>query len=1152
MNAGADPRRIAQDNQRLAADPLVSAFVSASAGSGKTKLLTDRLLRLMLAGAEPGRIQCLTYTRAGAAEMRLRLQKRLGAWVTAGDDVLDAALADLALAPDAALRGAARALFARVLDLPGGMRIDTIHAFCQSLLRRFPLEAGLPPRFDLVEDAAARPLCEASQEAAMLAAEPAVLDVIAPQIDLAMLDKTLGKLRDSRGLLGPWLAAGIDALCAAQRRVLGLGAEEDEEFVLRAAINDLDLPHLRSVLAQVGAHATETIRAKLVRPLAFLAGTKPHDPRGWHEWASYFLKAGELPCAEKNLLSADARRAHPELAALLLDEQRRVCATIEKLRSVRVAELSAAMMALALPAVAGYERAKQQAGKLDYGDLISYARELLRDPGAGWVLYKLDGGLDHLLLDEVQDTAPDQWRIADALTAEFFAGAGARESALPRSIFAVGDHKQSIFSFQGAAPEAFAYWREHMQGRAEAAGQAWRNVPLEVSFRSTGPVLALVDAVFARAECAMGVGEERLRHIADRAGDAGSVTLWPVAPYVKPDAREPGERSGAEKVAAALAGWIAGEIERGALLESAARPVHAGDFLVLVRNRGAFGHALLRELKARQVAVAGLDRMMLVDQPAVADLLVLCEALLLPQDDLAVASVLTSPLGGLDDAGLMALALGRRGSLWEALRARADERPAWRAAWDFLAGLFARVDYVTPHALLAEALGPLGGRARLFERLGAQAGEAIDELLTSALAYQARQVPSLQGFVQWQRQSGAEVKREAEGAGRAVRIMTVHSAKGLEAPIVILPAMVGLGGKPVGLAWARDAVSGDDVPLWGPRQATRDAVMQRQMGAVTDAEREEHYRLLYVALTRARDRLLICGWAGGHAVKDAWYDAVRGGLESLPDVERSAFPHWEGEMLVHASAQTRAIAAEPARAAVAAANLPAWAGDARGGWVALPPPREGVLPASLAPSRPAGAELGPVPPSASPLALRDAAGRRFRRGQVLHGLLQHLPNVAPAARAAAALRYLGRPGLGLAPHESETLVGEVMGLLDDPALAPLFGPGSQAEVPLTGLIATPQGPAVVGGLVDRLAVLADVVMIADYKTNRDPPAVGETPVLYLRQMASYRAVLAGVFAGRAIRCALIWTRVGRVDWLSDASLAAQGLGPAILEAPPDP
>ncbi|MGE0415822.1 MAG: double-strand break repair helicase AddA [Acetobacteraceae bacterium] len=1129
--------------QLAASDPAVSAFVGASAGSGKTKLLTDRLLRLMLSGARLDRIQCLTFTKAAAAEMAVRLQRTLGRWVTLSDDALANELQRLEIPPTEESLAAARALFAQVLDLAGGMRIGTIHAFSQSLLRRFPLEAQISPHFQLVDERDAEDtLIEAREDMLSQAPESGLRDALETLAGLATASgfgEQVMALQADRDRLERALRLGPD-LTAAQRRVLGVTGD-DEAAVLAGAVQWLAEHQVRDAFRRIAEAGSPTVRDRAFGALDWLALAPDARTAAWETWRAVFLRDDGAVRGPTSLVNKKLGDVEPHLLETLLTEADRILAVDDACRAIRVAAVSASLLQLAAPVVRGYARRKDDGGLLDYEDLIGRTSRLLVDPGAAWVLYKLDGGLDHLLLDEVQDTSPRQWDIAHALTGEFFTGAGARDTH--RTVFAVGDPKQSIYSFQGADMAEFERSRGLLATRVRHAGQEWRDQGLDVSFRSAAPVLELVDAVFADPIAAAGVVEpgQALRHYADRSGHAGRVELWPLTPVPASDppqdwtvpARNQGMTSAPQLLADTLADWIREQTGGDVILESRGRPLRPGDVMVLVRRRNAFARALVRALKLRGVPVAGLDRLVLTEQPAVQDLMALCEALLLPRDDLTLACVLTSPLGGLTDDDLMALAIHRRGALWDGLQARADENPAWRCAVDFIRPLLARVDFATPYALMVEALGPLGGRARLFGRLGAEAAEPIDEFLNAALTYSRAHPPSLQGFLHWLRRSGAEVKREAEAAGDLVRVMTVHGAKGLQAPLVILPDTTALPPDGGGLLWADDPATGVAVPLWSPRREVRCEAIANLRAAAHRRTEEEHNRLLYVALTRAEDRLLICGHDAKRPPSDScWYRAVERGFRSLA-AEGTPFAPWEGEVLSLASAQTVPPDRPRATSAVAAtATLPRWMGSAPS-WRALAPPEEPARPRPLAPSRPDGAALGAVPPAVSPLAERAGDGDRFRRGQLIHALLQHLPSLPAEAWESAAAAWLDRPGIGIEPDARDALVREVMAVLSHPDLAPLFGPDSRAEVPLTGVI----GESVVGGLVDRLVVLERMVLVADFKTNRRPPArAQDTPVLYLRQMAAYRAVLRSIFPGRAVRCALIWTREARVSLLPDEIL----------------
>ncbi len=741
----------ARARQQEASDPAVSAFVAASAGSGKTKLLIDRLLRLMLGGAEPARILCLTFTKAAAAEMALRLQKILGEWVTLTREEMLAELKSRGMTPTHEVVDRAQALFARVLDLPGGMRIGTIHAFCQSLLRRFPLEATLAPHFRLLEEADGHAELNAAREDAMATADPDALATTAGLVSDSGFGKLVAELRPRAASLSTLLSLpGPARLLRLQRAV---GVTGDDAAIILRGVTGQDAALLPAILT-IKAHGSPAVREKAERMFGWL--NLPRDIRAehWDEWLTLFLTADLKPRKPGAFCAPRLAASDPSLVAACLAEAERVCAIEDDRRALRVAAATDALLTLAAPVLAGLERRKQRGGLLDYDDLITRTRQLLIDPGTAWVLFKLDGGLDHILLDEVQDTSREQWAIAGALTAEFFAGEAARDGT--RTVFAVGDRKQSIYSFQGADPAGFDEWRGRMRTSVTQAGGVFRDTELDVSFRSTSAVLSLVDAVFADPLAANGVvlPGESLRHEVHRAGQAGRVELWPLVPLPPDVALEPwavaernhGLTTAPQRLADALAHWIAAQIGT-APLPSRGRTLQAGDVLILVRRRDDFARALVRRLKGLGVPVAGLDRLYLTDQPAVQDLLALCDTLLLPEDDLSLACVLTSPLGELADDDLMELAIGRSASLWRTLQARGSERPKWARALAFIEALLARVDYITPHALLAEALGPLGSRARLLGRLGPEAAEPIDELLGAALAHARSHPPSLQSFV---------------------------------------------------------------------------------------------------------------------------------------------------------------------------------------------------------------------------------------------------------------------------------------------------------------------------------------------------------------------------------------------------------------------
>ncbi len=1190
MSGVADAVALANRQQGLASDPDVSAFVSASAGSGKTKLLIDRLLRLMLprmvpddperrlvAGTDPARIQCLTFTKAAAAEMSIRLQRELGRWVTLDDASLDRRLAALGCdggaAGPMALRQPARALFARVLDLPGGMRIGTIHAFCQSLLRRFPVEAAVSPHFRLVEETDSRVALNRAWEE-VLAARAAgpdrdAVSLLAGQVGAAEAVRLVSRLQAKAPLLAPavaLLARDPGAVEAALRDVAGI-RHADEAGCVLAASRLPDEAEMRRLLGLAIEHGTPALKRKAEGIAGWLALPHPDRAAAWDDWRALFLTGAGEPRAAKGFVSGRLAESRPEIAAGLVAEAERVAAVEDARQAIRMVLLTMALLRLAGPVLDRYADTKRARGLVDYDDLIARTLMLLADPGSAWVLYKLDGGIDHLLLDEVQDTSDLQWRIAGALTEEFFVGRGAEhERALPRTVFAVGDYKQSIYSFQGADPKAFHDWHLRFRDRVRGGGEAWREPELTVSFRSTVPVLALVDQVFANPEAARGVVEPgsrgRVRHDSARPDAPGCVELWPLVPAAAPEpgaeqagvadagddpwsapARNRGQASAPQRLAEALARWIAGEI--GQVHPSGGAALAPGDVLVLVPRRSPFVRALIRALKAEGVPVATLVRTGLVDQVAVQDLLALCDVLLLPGDDLSLGCVLTSPIGGLEDDSLMALAAERGGrSLWEHLRARAGERTDWQAAWTVLSTLFARVDYVSPHALLSEALGRLGVRARLLGRLGPEAAEPVDELLSAALRHAEAHPPSLQGFLHWLRRSEETVRREPDSAGDSVRVMTAHGAKGLQARLVVLPDTTAVPPTDENLLWSGEGEGGMALPFWVPRAELGSAPTRRLRDRIRAAAEEESNRLLYVALTRAADRLVVCGWEpgrkpGGEPPPGAWYPLCRQGFEAAGAEVQPFTLGWPGEMLVLHRAGDAEPGSPAAPAAMPEGPLPSWTGRAPF-WRAEPPPVEPPLPRPLAPSRPDDVGLGPVPALRSPLDVTGLGrGEAFRRGRLVHRLLQHLHELPPERRDAVSLRFLETGPDGLPPGDAARVAGQLRALLAHPDLLPLFAPEALVEQPVVGVV----DGVVVSGQLDRLRVLPERVLLCDFKTNRrTPPTPEQVPVTYLRQMAAYRALLASLYPDRPIRCTLVWTEDASVMPLGEALLRAHAPG----------
>lgn len=1142
--------------QVAAADPVQSVWVSANAGTGKTHVLIERILRLLLAGTAPNRILCLTFTKAAAAEVSIRLSARLGHWAATDLGALDKDLRTLLGKPPAdEERTRARSLFAKVLETPEGIRVRNLHSFAESLLGRFPVEAGLAPNFTVIDERRAADLRAEARDRLLAGGDTggksvrSALRHLAGLINQEQFAEVMRELDDKRNELRSLFAAqgGHPGLMAAVRRSLGLGPGETGAEVLKVAAADgaFDKTGLkRAVKALHEGTQSDKDRAGIIGD--WLAGNAEQRAAGLAgSYADQFLTKEREP--RKKITTQGTDKADPGAEDILRVEQVRIGAAVQRLKACAMAEATESLLIVGEALLRAYDGLKQARAFLDYDDLIEKACDLLSaGGGVSWVHYKLDGGIDHILVDEAQDTSPDQWEIIAGLAGEFFSGRGAgdEDRALDRTVFAVGDEKQSIYSFQGADPARFGSMRDRFRKQAVALGGTLPEVELAVSYRSSAAVLKAVDAVFAGGEAANGLtwGEKPILHHTNRQGQGGLVELWPLlTPLEAPETRPwdaPLDQMGQESPPARLADRIAGKIEqmwRGKeILESAGRPIEPGDIMILVRTRGGFADVMVRALERRGIPVTGRDRLRLLDHLAVMDLVAAGRFALLPDDDLNTAVVLKGPFVEFGDDALFDLAHGRQESLWRTLAARKDEKPHVARAHEVLAGLLARADKTPPYEFYAWLLGPRGGRSGLVAHLGSEAGEPIDEFLALTLDFERDHIPSLEGFLHWLETGETEIKREMERGLNEVRVLTVHGAKGLESEIVFLPDTCTMQGAQLAprLHWLEGA-DGPEAVIWRISKADEESVTARLHEQAKEEAKREYRRLLYVAMTRARDRLYICGWETKRGrAEGCWYDLMEPAIKSIGDEIETPMGDKgdKGDKLWRVSSPQTAKpdGEKPAGEARAEKEPPPH-------WALSPPVPEPEPAKPLAPSRPAEDE----PPVMSPLGTDEGKddGVRFKRGTIVHRLLQSLPDLPPEERDAAARVFLGRPTLGLSREEQNDLKDEALGVLADPDLAALFGPGSMAEVPVTGAVEGKDGVHMLSGQVDRLVVTEDAVTIIDYKTNRPPPETEDAvDPAYLRQMAAYREVLRAIYPGRAVRSVLLWTVGPRPMTLSDGIL----------------
>ncbi len=1081
-----------------AARPDYSTWLTANAGSGKTRVLTDRVARLLLDGVEPQQILCLTYTKAAASEMQNRLFKRLGEWAMREDDALRDALRSLGidseLRPDH-LRNA-RTLFARAIETPGGLKIQTIHSFCAAILRRFPLEAQVSPQFTEIEDRAAE----------LLRAE--IVDTMAAGPDAHLIENVArfytGEDFSSltRGIVG---LRDVFLQEIARQDVLALLGQPpnlNEAQILQSVFvgGELELiqelvPHLAAKGGNDGKAADKlaSLIALGLDSLALLEGVLLTGPGAKSPFAA---KIGSFPTKATQKTVAHLM---PELDALMqrvedAREARLALATVEK---------TMALHQFARGFLEPYEAQKQARGWLDFDDLILKTRDLLSDRHvAAWVLYRIDGGVDHILVDEAQDTSPQQWDIIEKLTEEFYSGAGTRPQT-DRTLFVVGDKKQSIYSFQGADPDEMDRKALTFRDKIAAAGKLFQTRGLEYSFRSASAILRAVDQTFD-PRVTKGFDKEST-HKAFKTMLPGRVDLWPVVEEAEDeDKREwtdPVDRRSATHHTVILAEKIAAEIQR--LTDGThyipdgndtdgtfKRPITPGDFLILVQRRSALFSEIIRACKAAGLPIAGADRLKVGAELAVKDLGALLSFLATPDDNLSLATALKSPLFGWSEQQLFTLAHGRGKSLlWETLRKQDDLHPETLATLNDLRG---QVDFLRPYDLIERILTRHQGRARLLARLGPEAEDGINAMLSQALGYERNEIPSLTGFLEWMQTDDLEIKRQIDSSSDQIRVMSVHGAKGLEAPIVILPDT---GRRDIRVR--DEVVQVDDVPLWKPKSADLPSAMQTRLDQIKDAERRERLRLLYVAMTRAEKWLIVT--AAGRLSNDRsdWYQIMETAMGHLGSIDlgddgsrRYEEGDWDGlPAIAHSKPLAKVHVLEPV-------------------FASSPPPERAVL-ETLSPSDLGGAK-------ALPGEAGEDTETAMAFGSLVHDLLENLPRLTPAAQQKTAAK-LSERWPGLYHHKA---LEEAQAVLNDPQLAAIFAPDTLAEVPVT----VPIEQRRLHGTIDRLIISKTHLLAVDFKTNRVVPDTLEScPEGILRQMGAYAHMLSQIYPSHTIETAILWT-----------------------------
>ncbi len=1078
-------------DQNEAARPDRSTWLTANAGSGKTRVLINRVARLLLNGTEPQNILCLTYTKAAASEMQNRLFKTLGHWAMLDEKRLRQELSQVGeKAPTDLTR--ARTLFAGAIEAPGGLKIQTIHSFCSKILRQFPLEAGVSPQFDELDERQQQDLLkEVIDDVARLS--PGVIE----RVRFGYSGETLTNLareicKNAELFSSP---RGKEAIFEAFK----VAPDQTVEEIASETLTPVDLAFLKSLVPMLGAS-----NKKMDQILAEHLRALPNDtsPEALLAVQNAVLTNDRSKVSSRLITKAIAES--PSFAPLAPEFSSicdRVLAAHDDVVRLEAAELASALDEFAHAILPRYAKLKATKGQLDFDDLIRLTKRLLTTRSFEWVLYRLDSRIEHILVDEAQDTSPMQWDVIEALTNEMTSGADDRN----RTFFVVGDKKQSIYSFQGADSEGFERRADAFE-RQLVSGSGLKRRELVHSFRSSSAILRTVDEVFSTQT---GAGQPT-RHFAFHTEMPGRVDLWPLVPKPAKNDMPPwydlSNRTIPEDASQQLADAIACQIEEllktGTIQDESGdwRRITANDFMILVQRRSALFDRIISSCKSRNLPIAGADRLKVGSELAVRDVLALLSFLALPEDDLSLATALRSPLVGWSEQQLFNLAAGRKEKvfLWQEMRNRRTE---FAETFQMLTLLRGKVDFLRPFELIDLILTEYGGRSKLLQRLGSDAEDGLDELLNQSLAYERREVPSLTGFLAFAKASDIDVKREAE-KGELIRVMTVHGAKGLESPIVILPDTT--FSRPRS---GQDILEGPEgIPVL-PRGKTRspDVVLSLQADK-RQRDEAERDRLLYVAMTRAERWLIVCGTeqTQSSGEKLNWHERIEDGLRSL-GADSIQTPTGSGLRFSAGNWSKNVESNEfETTASKDVPEIPEF------GRAAQP-----STPVILSPSKMGGDKVLVGEPG--------VASGGARKGRLLHLLLERLPGLQNPLTAATSL--LSRGPDTVDKEEVAELVKEAKAVFA--AYPHVFGRESLAEVEIVADI--PTLGSRVSGAIDRLVVSDERVLAVDFKTNTLVPKVPyETPIGILRQMGAYLEGLEAIYPNRKIDVAILWTETGEL------------------------
>ncbi|MDR2645809.1 MAG: UvrD-helicase domain-containing protein [Holosporaceae bacterium] len=1016
-------------------DACASEWISASAGTGKTKSLIDRIVLLLLSGVQPSKILCLTYTKAAAAEMSTRLSDCLQKLSEISDEKLKEELYFLKC--DEFLCGRARDLYEQSV-INSQVSIQTIHSFCFKLLEQFPLETGLYPGIRLCTPYQKKQLMDEAI-AHVLAQGHTNLEIISEYTD-SISDIWGDRLMDIVHFINK--SGDFKKFYAEFFNVDVNWIDLDSADIDALLFEKLFYNNHRKIFAEL-AKVLET-GGKNDKKKADILKRNASYPTA--EFMKAFLTEEGMP--PKRLCSTEI--TEPNFSDKMRAIAEKALSFSETKKQITSARVNTAFFTIAEEIIGKFRELKALNHCLDFDDVILQATDLLKN--GDWVRCKIDGGVDHMLIDEAQDTSPEQWEAIKTIAEEFFTNYRS-----DKTIFAVGDEKQSIYSFQGANVKLFGEMQNYFKERAEQCEQKFRQTQLNTSFRTTGNILSFVDAVFAEKFTTL--------HATRRSQNTGVVEIVDLfeddAEY-EPDAIENDLKyhSAEEKLSFHMANLIEKAIKTGVVVESRERSAQASDFLILFQRRDPNAmRYIISALKKKNIPVTGIDKISLDDELIVEDLIALAEFSVFPLDDLMCARVLKSPVVGMTEEELMEVCLARGdNSLWEYIK----ENPRVKKLQNYVKQSSELSVYDFFMYVLMD-----GTKEQFIGRLGEKCLGILNEFLALVMEYEKENTPSVQSFLEWFRSFKHEVKRESFAEKNTVRLMTVHAAKGLQSPFVILADAHFTKDRSIKLLNTEE-----ELLLWNFSKDFRPKQTEQLFTDKRIELEEESYRLLYVAMTRAEDFLYILGKKQKNNKDKCWYNFVCQRVDKFKRIE-SEHLYRIGNYVLKDPGD-----GERKRTIETIAEIPSWY------YKKLPPP-EDIKQSEI---------------KKSPAAIY---------GDCVHLLLNEMPRYLNGNLRDEVADLM--KSFNLSETEKEQAQAEALKVMKKFDF--LFDAKSLAEVSF--MYAGKEGR------IDKIAFRGDDLWIVDFKTGLPQKNISPS---YIAQLNFYKEAIGKITCHNVIRTAILWTQ----------------------------